>query len=72
MPHKIVRAPKQKRTAALLSVTDLVKVFDRHKQLILSPQLVRFTRLGSASLSDSENISKPEAGKFPAALSQFY
>ncbi len=29
-------------------MSDLVKVFDRHKQLTLSPQLVRFSRLGSA------------------------
>jgi hypothetical protein len=49
MPQKIVRAPKQKRTAALTSVSDLVKTFDRHRQLTLSPQLVKFRRLGSTS-----------------------
>jgi hypothetical protein len=58
MPQKLVRAPKQKRTAALSTVSDLVKVFDRHKQLTLSPQLVRFTRLGSAT--ETACVTKPE------------
>jgi hypothetical protein len=58
MPQKNVRAPKQKRTAALTSVSELVKTFDRHKQLTLSPQLVKFRRLGS--VPDSESVAKPE------------
>ncbi len=70
MPQKFVRAPKQKRTAALTSVSDLVKTFDRHRQLTLSPQLVRFTRLGS--VTESESVPKPEASGRPSAASNFF
>jgi hypothetical protein len=42
----------------LSTVSDLVKVFDQHKQLTLSPQLVRFTRLGSAT--ETASVTKPE------------
>jgi hypothetical protein len=70
MPQKSVRAPKQKRTAALTSVSDLVKTFDRHRQLTLSPQLVRFTRLGS--VTDSESITKPEASGRPSVASNLF
>ena len=71
MPQKFVRAPKQKRTAALTSVSDLVKSFDRYKQLSLSPQLVRYTRLGS--VPDSESVVRPEAsGRSTAASNLFY
>ena len=70
MPQKLVRAPKQKRTAALTSVSDLVKSFDRHKQLTLSPQLVRFTRLGS--VPDSDSVTRPEASGRPTAASNFF
>jgi hypothetical protein len=70
MPQKLVRAPKQKRTAALTSVSDLVKTFDRHRQLTLSPQLVRFTRLGSVTESDS--VTKPEGSGKPSAASNFF
>jgi hypothetical protein len=65
-----VRAPKQKRTAALTSVSDLVKTFDRHRQLTLSPQLVRFTRLGS--VTESESVTKPEASGRPSVASNFF
>jgi hypothetical protein len=70
MPQKIVRAPKQKRTAALTSVSDLVKTFDRHRQLTLSPQLVKFRRLGS--VSDSESVVKPEGHRRPSVASNFF
>jgi hypothetical protein len=70
MPQKFVRAPKQKRTAALTSVSDLVKTFDRHRQLTLSPQLVKFRRLGS--VSDSESVVKPEAHRRPSVTSNFF
>ncbi len=70
MPQKFVRAPKQKRTAALTSVLDLVKTFDRHRQLTLSPQLVKFRRLGS--ISDSESVVKPEAHRRPSVTSNFF
>jgi hypothetical protein len=70
MPQKFVRAPKQKRTAALTSVSDLVKTFDRHRQLTLSPQLVKFRRLGSTS--DSESVVKPEAHRRPSVASNFF
>jgi hypothetical protein len=67
MPQNIVRAPKQKRTAALTSVSDLVKTFDRHRQLTLS---FRFRRLGSAS--DSESVVKPEGHRRPSVASNFF
>jgi hypothetical protein len=70
MPQKLVRAPKQKRTAALTSVSDLVKTFDRHRQLTLSPQLVRFTRLGS--VTETESVTKPEGSGKPTAASNFF
>jgi hypothetical protein len=70
MPQKLVRAPRQKRTAALTSVSDLVKTFDRHRQLTLSPQLVRFTRLGS--VTESESVIKPEGSGKPTAASNFF
>jgi hypothetical protein len=70
MPQKSVRAPKQKRTAALTSVSDLVKTFDKHRQLTLSPQLVKLRRLGSAS--DSESVVKPEAHRRPSVTSNFF
>jgi hypothetical protein len=69
MPQKFVRAPEQKRTAALTSVSDLVKTFDRHRQLTLSPQLVKFRRLGSAS--DSESVAKPEGHRRSSVASNF-
>jgi hypothetical protein len=72
MPQKPVRAPKQKRTAALTSVSDLVKTFDKHRQLTLSPQLVRFRRLGSASDSGSDSVVKPEAHRRPSVTSNFF
>jgi hypothetical protein len=70
MPQKTVPAPKQKRTAALTSVSDLVKTFDRHRQLTLSPQLVKFRRLGSTS--ESESVVKPEAHRRPSVASNFF
>ncbi len=70
MPQKIVRAPKQKRTAALTSVSDLVKTFDRHRQLTLSPQLVKFRRLGSTS--EPESVVKPEAHRRPSVASNYF
>ena len=70
MPQKLVRAPKQKRTAALTSVSDLVKTFDRHRQLTLSPQLVKFRRLGS--VFDSESVVKPETHRRPSVTSNFF
>ena len=70
MPQKFVRAPKQKRTAALTSVSDLVKTFDRHRQLTLSPQLVKFRRLGSTS--ESESVVKPEVHRRPSVASNFF
>jgi hypothetical protein len=51
-------------------VSDLVKTFDRHRQLTLSPQLVRFTRLGSVTESDS--VTKPEGSGKPTVASNFF
>ncbi len=69
MPQKLVCALKQKQTAALSTVSDLVKVFDRHKQLTLLPQLVRFTRLGSAT--ETVSVTKPEGSGKASVASNF-
>ncbi len=48
-----------------------MKVFDRHKQLTLSPQLVRFTRLGSAT--ETASVTKPEgSAKASVASNSLY
>jgi hypothetical protein len=47
-----------------------VKTFDRHRQLTLSPQLVKFRRLGS--VLDSESVAKPEGHRRPSVASNFF
>lgn len=46
---------------------ELRKAFDRHRQLTLSPQLVKFSRL--SSISNSECTVKPDVSRRPSSYS---